>query len=309
MNQPDFPKYSRPCIETVERQDSLTVHRFESSDPASRNIDPEVVSSFGHEWEKFSEFDPDEIEMKGLQYFDIVPENVLNPAARCLDIGCGSGRWTTFVAKQAGTVDAVDPSSAAFVATRACGGLPNVRVSVASADELPFDDETFDLVFSLGVLHHVPDTAKALKSITRKAKRGGYVLIYLYYALDGRPVWYRGLFALSSFFRKRISKLSPKPKQFVCDVIAATVYFPFARLAAVLHALGFSEKVVGMVPLSYYKHCSFFVLRTDSLDRFGTTLEQRFTRQQIIDMMTAAGLAEIVVSDGEPFWHAIGKKI
>jgi ubiquinone/menaquinone biosynthesis C-methylase UbiE len=309
MNEPDFPKYARNWTETITHKDALTVHRFENADPGSGNIDPEVVDSFGHEWERFSKFDPEEIDMLGSQYFDIVGAQVLSPSARCLDVGCGSGRWTSFVAPRVGSVDAVDPSSAVFVAARACAGLSNVRVAMASADELPFDDASFDFIFSLGVLHHVPDTAKALNAVVRKAKPGGHVLIYLYYALDGRPAWYRTLFAMANFLRKWISKLPAKSKQVVCDLIAATVYYPFARTAAILRAVGVPERLVNRLPLSYYRNCSFFVMRNDSLDRFGTTLEQRFTRVQIIEMMNAAGLRDVVVSEGEPYWHAIGQKI
>ena len=50
------------------------------------------------------------------------------------------------------------------------------------------------------------------------------------------------------------------------------------------------------------------MIRNDSLDRFGTPLEQRFTKQQIKEMMEQAGLTEIVFSDNIPFWHAVGKK-
>lgn len=274
-----------------------------------RNIDPDVVRTFGQEWEKFGNLTPEETEKMGRQYFDIVPERVLNQAARCLDVGCGSGRWTRFVAPHVATVDAVDPRSAAYVAAKACAGFPNVRVSVASADDLPFHDETFDFVFSLGVLHHVPDTAKALNAVTRKAKKGGHVLIYLYYALDGRPLWFRAIFAVSNFLRKRISKLPAKPKGFVCDLIAATVYYPIARFGALLGAIGVPKRFVELLPLSYYQHRTFFVMRNDSLDRFGTTLEQRFTKAQVVEMMTAAGLSHIAVSDGQPYWHAIGQKI
>jgi hypothetical protein len=62
------------------------------------------------------------------------------------------------------------------------------------------------------------------------------------------------------------------------------------------------------LPLSAYKDCSFYSMRTDALDRFGTQLEKRFSAQQIREMMEQAGLENIVFSDSVPFWCALGYK-
>jgi len=59
-------------------------------------------------------------------------------------------------------------------------------------------------------------------------------------------------------------------------------------------------------PLSYYRDKSFYTMRTDALDRFGTGLEQRFTRGQIEAMMRKSGLYYISFSDKPPFWCAVG---
>ncbi len=69
------------------------------------------------------------------------------------------------------------------------------------------------------------------------------------------------------------------------------------------------KKMANSLPLSYYQTQSFFVIRNDALDRFGTSLEQRFTKAEIIKMMTDCGLSNIIVSDKLPAWHAIGKKL
>jgi hypothetical protein len=59
-------------------------------------------------------------------------------------------------------------------------------------------------------------------------------------------------------------------------------------------------------PLSAYRKLSFYTMRTDALDRFGTRLEQRFTRAEIKEMMERAGLEQIRFSDSGPFWCAVG---
>ena len=62
------------------------------------------------------------------------------------------------------------------------------------------------------------------------------------------------------------------------------------------------------MPLSAYNNKSFFVIRNDALDKFGTSLEQRFSKKQVEDMMRHCGLDDIVISPLTPFYHAIGKK-
>ena len=62
------------------------------------------------------------------------------------------------------------------------------------------------------------------------------------------------------------------------------------------------------IPLSYYRNLSFYSMRTDALDRFGTRLEQRFSRKAIREMMERSGLKDVIFSDGEPYWVACGIK-
>jgi hypothetical protein len=60
-------------------------------------------------------------------------------------------------------------------------------------------------------------------------------------------------------------------------------------------------------PLSQYRNNSFYTMRTDALDRFGTQLEQRFTKVEIQQMMENCGLENITFSETS-FWTAIGYK-
>ena len=91
----------------------------------------------------------------------------------------------------------------------------------------------------------------------------------------------------------------------VTDVLAVLVYYPLARLSLVAERLGLT---VASIPLSYYRNHSFYTMRTDSRDRFGTPLEKRFTRKEIASMMGAAGLNEVRFSERAPYWCAVGIK-
>lgn len=270
--------------------------------------DEETIRSFGEEWAKFNRFDEQEIRAAGDQYFDIVPKELLGPGVLALDLGCGSGRWTRYLASRVGHVEAVDPSEAVLHAARTHHDLTNVRWSRAGVDNLPFSAGTFDLVICLGVLHHVPDTAGAVRKAAAMLRPGGHMLLYLYYALDGRGVLYRTLFRASDLLRRGIHVLPGALKRFVCDVIAYTVYLPFRTLARVARRFAGRSTWWTKLPLSFYHDKSMTVLRNDALDRFGTPLEQRFTREQIAAMMTHAGLADIRFSEHPPYWHALGRR-
>ncbi|MBL4707831.1 MAG: class I SAM-dependent methyltransferase [Flavobacteriales bacterium] len=275
--------------------------------PGTENIDLETVESFGEEWLKFDEFSAEEIKNAGDQYFDIVTEKELNKASYVLDLGCGSGRWTKYMADKAKFIEAVDPSEAVFSAARAYNDLSNVRFTQAGVDTIPFEDNSFDFVISLGVLHHIPDTGKALKSLLRKLKSGGHALIYLYYALDNRGFLYKLIFNLSTVLRRVVSTLPHSFKQFVCDLLAIFIYLPFIGIAKLAKII-LPGNLYMKIPLVYYRDKSWNIIRNDALDRFGTPLEQRFSKKQITEMMEAAGMGQLQFSENEPYWHVLAKK-
>jgi hypothetical protein len=84
-------------------------------------------------------------------------------------------------------------------------------------------------------------------------------------------------------------------------MIAAFVYLPLARGAKLFAYMG---KNISNFPLHHYANMPFVVIQNDALDRFGTRLEQRFSKDQIIEMLDSAGfdLSTLKFSDLEPFW-------
>ena len=132
------------------------------------------------------------------------------------------------------------------------------------------------------------------------------MLIYIYYALDSKPQWYRAVWRASDVMRSGISRMPFRLKSILTEAIAAFVYWPLARAALLLEKAG---RDVTDWPLSAYRRLSFYNMRTDALDRFGTRLEHRMSRAEILAMMQQAGLRDISFSDAAPYWCAVGCKI
>ena len=272
------------------------------------NVDLKTVEGFGEEWSRFDQTGMSETELAEQfeRYFAVFPFERLPAGAEGFDLGCGSGRWAKLMAERVGRLHCIDASAEALaVAKKNLALAGNVEFHNASVAEIPLDDDSMDFGYSLGVLHHIPDTAEGIRSCVRKIKPGAPFLVYLYYAFDNRPAWFRGVWKFSELFRRTISVMPFGLKKVVTDGIAVTVYFPLAKIAALLEKTGAN---VESFPLSVYRHHSFYTMRTDALDRFGTRLEQRFTRAEITEMMTKAGLENIEFSDGFPFWCAVGFK-
>jgi SAM-dependent methyltransferase len=268
----------------------------------NENIDPRTVASFGDEWARFDQSSVSEAELKRYfdSYFAVFPWHQLPPHAEGFDMGCGSGRWARFAAPRVGILHCIDPSRALEVAQRNLANLHNITFHADSVDSVKLSEASQDFGYSLGVLHHIPDTEAALRQCTKLLKTGAPFLLYLYYRFDNRPAWFRALWAMSDAVRKCIYRLPSGLKHVATDALALGVYWPLARLARIMGSPA--------MPLYAYRHASLYTMRTDSRDRFGTPLEQRFTRAEIAAMMQRCGLTDIRFSEHEPYWVAVGIK-
>jgi SAM-dependent methyltransferase len=270
-----------------------------------KNSGPKTVEGFGDEWTRFDQAGMSDEDTNRLfdGYFSIFPWADLPKGAVGFDLGCGSGRWAKLVAPRVGVLHCIDPSVAIEVARTNLGLHANCEFHQAGVEGIPLKDHSMDFGYSLGVLHHIPDTRAALAACVAKLKPRAPFLLYLYYAFDNRPVWFRMLWQVSDWVRTVISRMPHSLRYAVSQVIAGLVYWPLARIAKLAENLGIN---VANFPLSFYRECGFYVMRTDALDRFGTRLEKRFTKLEIKTLMESTGLENIRFSEDLPFWCAVG---
>ncbi len=271
------------------------------------NVDLKTIEGFSAQWMSFDQASvpSGELRKRFEEFFELFPWKQLPNNAVGFDLGCGTGRWAKFVAPRVSKLHLIDASDAIVgVAKNTLRGMSNCEFHVASVDRMPIEDGGMDFGYALGVFHYLPDPVAALKSCVAKLKPNAPFLLYVYYALDNRPAWYRTIWRLSDAVRKAVAQLPYWAKYVISTGIALLVYWPLARLSAALARLGAN---VEAVPLSFYRDKSLYAMRTDSLDRFGNHLEHRFTAKEVEQMMTEAGLERIEVSR-HVYWCAVGYK-
>jgi SAM-dependent methyltransferase len=170
---------------------------------------------------------------------------------------------------------------------------------------MPISDDSLDFAYSLGVIHHIPDSESAVKSVVKSLKPGAPFLIYLYYNLDNQKRIIYFIWKTSDILRKVVSRLPFKIKSILAETIAIIIYWPLARFSKLLSYFGLNSD---KIPLNFYANLSFYTMRTDSLDRFSTRLERRFSKEEIQQLLETSGLKNISFSTESPFWCAVGYK-
>lgn len=278
-----------------------------------RNLDQGVIDGFGHEWATFDYAETDTAEALDAQFvaycapIDLTAFNPLTSIAA--DFGAGSGRWSSRLAPFFSLVYALEPSDgASAVLKKKFTNDPKITVLQETVGVNSIPAQSLDLAMSLGVLHHIPDTELAIKDVSRRIKPGGYLLCYLYYDLENKPMYYKMIFQVVNLARRVISSLPQPLKRLSATIIAALIYLPLARFSKLLKKLG---RGTSNLPLHHYADMPFVMLANDALDRFGTSLEQRFSKTEITEMLRAAdfNLSTLTFSESEPFWtFAIRKK-
>jgi len=255
----------------------------------------DIQFTFGEEWQEFSEIMP-EHEKEFSQYFDLINLSDLKNKRIC-DLGCGIGRWDYFLKDQCKELVLVDFSEAVFVARHNLKDAENILYFMGDLRRLPFRYDFVDFLFCIGVLHHLP--CSALEEVRSLRKYTSQILIYLYYALDNRPFYFRVLFMFAT--RLRLQTASVRNSHFRNLFSWAGVlfiYYPFIILGSILRPLGKSQ----LVPLyEAYHGKTLERIRQDVYDRFFTRIEQRFTKKEIMTLKDT--FSNVIVSNQLPYWH------
>lgn len=164
----------------------------------------DYASSFGYEWNRFQNVQLDSRngthQSEQALYATTGWDTDDYRGRLVLDAGVGAGRFAEIVAAKGGEVVGVDVTNAVDAAYRNIGRNDRVHLVQADIFSMPFAENTFDLAYSIGVLHHTPNPNAAFAHVARTVKPGGGFAVYLYHR-------YGFGYHVSDFIRKLTTKL------------------------------------------------------------------------------------------------------
>jgi len=175
-----------------------------------------------------------------------------------LEVGCGVGTDTVRFARAGARVTAVDLSDTAVALTTerlAEEGLEG-EVREADAESLPFADGSFDVVYSWGVLHHTPDTERAIREVARVLRSAGEARIMLYNSRSffAAGIWGRGMLRarrpISPGRALSTSLESPGTKAYGRPELEA-LFAPFGRVEISTVTTPYDRRVAGPVARAF----------------------------------------------------------
>jgi SAM-dependent methyltransferase len=197
-----------------------------------------------------------------------------------LDVGCGMGRFADVVSRWGGRVVGVDLSLAVDAAQANLEGRENVRILQADLFHLPFRPGTFDIVYSIGVLHHTPDCEKATREILRFVRPGGRACVWVYGVMG---TWER----FARQYRRVTVRMPKRLLHAICHI--AIPWHHVCRLPVV------GTLLWTMLPVSKHPNPDWRVL--DTFDWYSPKYQSLHTFPEVYQWFRSEGFVDIKLFD------------
>lgn len=244
-----------------------------------------TADSFGFEWSQFHELKSE----KGFLEFISPMENHFFKGKTVLDAGCGNGSYAYYSASYGAEVIAVDFSDSVSVAKE---NTKNMDVQVVRADitHPPFKEGSFDYIFSIGVLHHLPEPEIGFLQLVPLLKPSALISIWVY----GRTKQWAAVY----FYEPMISITHHLPHRllyYLCYLPA--IIMEITNYCYLLLNEVRLTKLACYLPFKYYAAYSFSVKLNDAFDVFATPSARYYTEEEIYKWFFLAGLVDILITE------------
>lgn len=281
---PDFVGRYRSELHLVPDEELRSNGQFERMQTRTR-------SSFGYQWTTFSEIATDYRDNFLTYLHPATPETFKGKLG--LDVGCGFGRHLCQAAACGAEMVGVDFSAAIESSHANTKHLPNVWLAQADIYALPFESSTFDFVYSVGVLHHLPDPSRGLQEVTPLVKRGGSAFIWVY-SKERRVTNF--LLELGRAVTSRMPHRIVKALSFMGAAVDQCAFVAPYRCARRMRGVqGVAERFTPP-RIKLYSRYPFQVLYADWFDRLAAPIRFYYTGKEVEGMLRAAGLSDVDVS-------------
>ncbi|MFN0053886.1 MAG: class I SAM-dependent methyltransferase [Planctomycetales bacterium] len=232
------------------------------------------LASFGTQWNKYEVAHPAE-DRATFQAKTGMNLDALR-GLRVLDAGCGGGRYSKVAGEAGAEVFGADHSTAVDKAASLCAHLPSVRFVQADLKHLPFEPESFDFVFSIGVMHHDVRTRDVFEAVARMVRPGGLYAVWLY----RRNQWWQEW--LNNVVRRRTTRMPTATLERWC------------WLGARLGGLPIVNQTLNKV-LNFSAHPNPSNRMCDTFDWYAPTYQHHHTLDELTGWFEAAGFDELRV--------------
>ena len=254
-----------------------------------RFVDAEnYAGSFGFQWTLYNQTQLDSsISQRSEDAFrrrtGFKPEDLAGKLV--LDVGCGMGRFAEVATRWGAHVVGIDLSQAVEAAAR---NLRDRDADILQADvfKLPFAEESFDFIYSIGVLHHTPDCERAFKALPRLLTPGGRIAVWLYSAYNP---WYR----MSDVYRKITRRMKPRTLHSLCKTVVPLYAVHQVLRKVPLVGRPASSALAWLLPMSFNKDATWRVL--DTFDWYSPWYQSKHTYEEVFRWFESCGLQDLKV--------------
>jgi len=251
----------------------------------------QYTSSFGFQWNRHPRTQLDdehkhESETAFRERTGFTPEELRGKLV--LDVGCGMGRFAEVASRWGAKVVGIDLSQAVEAAARNLKDRGTVSIFQADVFSLPFAPESFDFIYSIGVLHHTPNCENAFKSLPPFLKPGGSIAVWLYSAYNK---WYR----LSDIYRKVTHRLSPRVLHALAYIAVPLYYVHQALCVIPIVGRPTSRIIRYILPTNQHPNADQRVL--DTFDWYSPKYQSKHTYEEVFRWFESCHLDSLRVID------------